>query len=82
MFGAAGSKYDRLAARRGQRYRIVFVHSDGLQLAEASGILAPAHVEPSIDGTFSLEDANKALAEVAAGGSKGKTILVLECQNL
>lgn len=75
MFGAAGSKYDRLAAKRGQRYRFIFVHSDGAQLAEASDILASSRIEPPIDGTFALEDVNAALTKVAAGGSKGKTIL-------
>ena len=75
MFGAAGSKYDRMAAKRGQRYRFVFVYSDGAQLAEASDMLAAAHVEPSVDGVFDLEDVNEALRKVASGGSKGKTIL-------
>lgn len=75
MFGAAGSKYDRLASKRGQRYRFVFVHSDGAQLAEASDILASARIEPSVDKVFPLDDVNAALAKVAAGGSVGKTIL-------
>lgn len=77
MFGAAGSKYDRLAAKKGQRYRFVFVHSDGAQLAEASDILESARIEPSIDGVFALDSVNEALAKVAAGGSRGKTILEL-----
>ena len=32
-------------------------------------------LEASVDGVFALDDVNAALAKVAAGGSKGKTVL-------
>jgi len=28
MFGFAGRKYDKMAARRGQKYHFVFVHEE------------------------------------------------------
>lgn len=34
-----------------------------------------ARIEASVDEVFGLRDVNKALAKVAAGGSKGKTVL-------
>jgi len=77
MFGMAGRKFDKMAQRRGQRYRFVFVHEDGLGLASLPELLGERKVEASVDGVFALEDANAALAKVAAGGSKGKTILHL-----
>jgi len=75
LFGMAGRKFDKMAAKRGQRYRFVFVHEDGPGLAALPEILGERKIEASIDEVFVLEDVNNALAKVAAGGSKGKTIL-------
>lgn len=74
-FGFVGRKYDALAAKNGQSYDFVFVHSDGQQLARASEILAGLKIRPSVDGIFSLEEINAALHKVAAGGSAGKTVV-------
>ena len=38
-------------------------------------IFKDAHFEASVDEVFSLDDVNMAMKKVAAGGSKGKTIL-------
>ena len=71
----AGRKYDRMAARRNQRYYFVFVHEDGPALERISEIFGQNHLEASVDGVFALTDVNAALQKVAAGGSKGKTVL-------
>ena len=75
MFGLAGRKFDKMAARRNQRYRFVFVHEDGAGLATIPDLLGERELETSVDKVFALDDVNAALAKVAAGGSKGKTIL-------
>lgn len=75
VFGFVNRKYDALAARNGQTYDFIFVHSDGRQLAEASEILAGLEVHPSIDGVYVLKDVNAALQKVAGGGSRGKTVI-------
>lgn len=75
MFGMAGRKFDKMAAARGQRYRFVFVHEDGAGLDRIAQMLGGRKLEASVDGTFELDDVNAALAKVASGGSKGKTIL-------
>lgn len=75
VFGFVNRKYDAMAARNGQTYDFIFVHSDGRQLAEASEILAGLEVHPSIDGVYVLEDVNAALQKVAGGGSRGKTVI-------
>ena len=75
VFGFVNRKYDAMAARNGQTYDFIFVHSDGRQLAEASEILAELEVHPSIDGVYVLEDVNAALQKVAGGGSRGKTVI-------
>ncbi|MDO4539216.1 MAG: zinc-binding dehydrogenase, partial [Coriobacteriales bacterium] len=74
-FGMVGRKYDRMAAKRGQSYRFVFVHEDGAGLDRLPDIFGERKIEASVDGIFGLDDINAAMAKVAAGGSKGKTIL-------
>ena len=77
LFGMAGRKFDKLAARRGQRYRFVFVHEDGAGLETLPKLFGERKIEASIDAVFSLDDVNAAMAKVAAGGSKGKTVLTM-----
>ena len=74
-FGMVGRKYDKMASRRGQSYRFVFVHEDGAGLEKLPDILGGRRIEASVDTVFSLDDVNAAMAKVAAGGSKGKTVL-------
>lgn len=75
LFKLAGLKYDRMAAKRGQRYYFVFVHEDGPGLERISDIFEKARIKPSVDGVFALDEVNEALHKVAAGRSKGKTII-------
>ena len=74
-FGFVGRKNDAMAAKNGQTYDFIFVHSDGRQLAEASEILSKMEIRPSVDGIFGLADVDAALKKVAGGGSRGKTVL-------
>lgn len=77
LFGMAGMKLDRMAKRKDQTYEFMFVHADGKGLAQAVAMLAERDVKPSINETFTLEEVNAALARVAQGKSKGKTILTI-----
>lgn len=74
-FGMVGRKYDKMAAKRGQQYRFVFVHEDGAGLERLPGLLGDRRIEASVDTVFTLDEVNAAMAKVAAGGSKGKTVL-------
>jgi NADPH:quinone reductase-like Zn-dependent oxidoreductase len=71
----AGRKYDRMAAKKNQRYHFIFVHEDGAGLERISEIFAERRIEASVDEVFSLDDVNKALNKVAGGRSKGKTVI-------
>ncbi len=71
----AGRKYDKMAARKNQKYFFIFVHEDGAGVERIGKIFAEKHIEASVDGVFSLDDVNKALEKVAAGRSKGKTVI-------
>lgn len=75
LFRLAGRKYDKMAARKNQKYYFIFVHEDGAGLEQISDVFADEHIPASVDEVFPLEDVNKALHKVAAGKSKGKTIL-------
>ena len=80
LLKVAGRNYDRMAARRNQKYYFIFVHEDGAALERISEIFGKNHPEASVDGVFGLDDVNEALKKVAAGGSKGKTILKISEQ--
>lgn len=75
LFGLAGSKYDRLAAKNKQKYYFVFVREDGAGLKRISEMFGNRKIETSVDKIYDLSEVNEALAKVAGGGSKGKTIL-------
>lgn len=69
-FMIAGKKYDKLAAKRGQRYHFIFVHEDGEGLKKISEFFNDKKVQTSVDEIFSLDDINKAMKKVASGRSK------------
>lgn len=75
LFKMVGHKYDQMAAKKNQKYYFIFVHEDGEALEKLSEIFAEKHIETAVDEVFTLDDVNKALHKVAAGESKGKTIL-------
>ena len=78
LFNVAGMKFDRMAAKKNQKYYFLFVESNGRQLKEVSRIFAEKNIKPSIDEIFSLNDVNRAMKKVDQGGSKGKTLIKIE----
>ena len=78
LFKVAGMKFDRMAAKKNQKYYFLFVESNGRQLEEVSRIFAEKNIKPSIDEIFSLNDVNRAMKKVDQGGSKGKTLIKIE----
>ena len=77
LFGAAGGKYDKMAAMRHQKYYFVFVHEDGEGLEQIGMQLVQGGLQTSIDGVYFLDQINEALEKVDSGKSKGKTIIKL-----
>ena len=64
-----------MAAKSKQKYHFVFVREDGAGLRRISEIFENQKIEASVDKIYELSEVNQALAKVAGGGSKGKTIL-------
>ena len=75
LFKFAGLKFDKMAAKKNQKYYFLFVESNGKQLEKVSRIFEEKKIKPSVDTVFELSDVNKALAKVDKGGSKGKTLI-------
>lgn len=75
LFGLAGRKYDKQAAKRNQQYHFIFVHEDGKGLDRINEIFSNVPLETSVDTIYSLDEINAALNKVANGKSKGKTII-------
>lgn len=79
LFGLAGRKLDKMAARKQQTYDFIFVHEDGAQLERIAELfLAERPLAVSIDGTYALDQVNDALERVRTGHSQGKTLLRIE----
>ena len=51
----AGSKYDRMAGEKGQKYYFIFVHEDGGGLEKISSLFNETHLEVSIDEFLGLK---------------------------
>ena len=75
LFGLAGSKYDKMAAKSKQKYYFVFVREDGNRLKRISQMLQNRKIKTSVDKMYDLSEVNESLAKVARGGSKRKTII-------
>ena len=75
LFKFAGLKFDKMAAKKNQKYYFLFVESNGKQLEKVSRIFEEKKIKPSVDTVFELSDVNKALDKVDKGGSKGKTLI-------
>ena len=55
LFSAAGSKYDRMAGEKGQKYYFIFVHGDGGGLEKISSLFKETHLEVAIDEFLGLK---------------------------
>lgn len=78
LFGMVGRKYDKMAAKKNQKYHFIFVHEDGAGLEKLSKIFADKKIEASVDQVFPLDEINEAHRKVAAGGSRGKTVIKVQ----
>lgn len=80
LFSLAGRKYDAMAAKKHQTYSFMFVHADGHGLEEISRVFEERQILPSVDEVYPLDKVNEALAKVAGGVSKGKTVLRISAE--
>ena len=55
LFSLAGSKYDRRAGEKGQKYYFIFVQENGGELEKISSLFNEIHLEVSIDEFLGLK---------------------------
>ncbi len=78
LLSLVGSSLDRQAKRQGATYDFLFVEANGTQLATVAHLIETLGIRPSVDKVYPFDQVNEALAQVARGGSSGKTVLTLE----
>lgn len=75
LFKLVGMKNEKLASKRNQHYHFIFVTANGAQLRNAASILEARQIRPEIGNVYTLEQAEKALSDVANHRSQGKVII-------
>lgn len=69
----------RLRARRhGVRYRFLFMHPSGSELAELAALIEAGKLEPVIDRVFEFDRTADAFAYLEAGRAKGKVVVRID----
>lgn len=75
VFWLASLRVRRAAKRAGVRYRYVFMHESGADLAELTRMIDGGALKPVTDRVFPLAEASAAFAYLEAGRAKGKVLL-------
>lgn len=73
--GMMSRKVIAQAKQRGAQYSFMFVHPDGVQLAEIGGLLTAGVLRPVIDKVFPFVEIKAALAYLDQGRAKGKVVV-------
>jgi alcohol dehydrogenase len=63
------------AALNGVRYRFLFMHPSGSELAELGQLIEQSRLEPMIDKVFPFDDIAEAFAYLERGHAKGKVVV-------
>ena len=63
------------ARRHGVRYRFLFMHPSGAELAELAQMVSEGRLEPVVDRVFPFAEIGAAMAHLEAGRAKGKVVV-------
>lgn len=74
-FWFVSRKLRALARRHAVRYRFLFMHPSGAELAELAELVTAGRLEPIVDKVFPFADFTAAMAYLEAGRAKGKVIV-------
>lgn len=66
------------AALKGVRYRFLFMHPSGSELAELGKLVEDGRLRPIVDKVFPFEDIADAFAYLEKGHAKGKVVVTME----
>ena len=65
------------ARKHGVRYRFLFMHPSGSELAELAQLIEDGRLEPILDRSFPLDQIEEAMAYLEAGRAKGKVVVTM-----
>jgi alcohol dehydrogenase len=77
MFWLASFSFRSAARRHGVRYRYLFMHESGAELAELAAMIDAGALTVVTDRVFPFAQALEALAYLEAGRAKGKVVVQL-----
>ena len=77
LFWIASLKTRWRAARHGVRYRYLFMHESGADLAELAALIDSGRLEVVVDRVYPFAQAREAIAYVETGRVKGKVVLAM-----
>lgn len=63
------------ARQHGARYRFLFMHPSGPELAELAGLIETGALKPVVDRVFPFDEVAEAMAYLETGRAKGKVVL-------
>lgn len=77
LFWLASFGLRRTAKRHNARYRYLFMHPSGAELAELAHLIESGTLTPIIDRVFPFAEINDAFAYLQTGRAKGKVIVTM-----
>lgn len=75
LFWLISRKLRKEAQARGTRYRFLFMHPSGPELAELAALIEAGQLEPVIDRVFPFDQVAEAMAYLESGRAKGKVVV-------
>lgn len=75
LFWLASYRLRAQARRHGARYRFLFMHPSGVELAELGRLIEGGKLEPVIDRIFPFDQVHDAFAYLESGRAKGKVVV-------
>ncbi|ATG54487.1 NADPH:quinone oxidoreductase [Brachybacterium ginsengisoli] len=77
VIAALSAKIRRRAKKLGVSYEFLLMEASGEQLRTIAGLVDDGTLRPVIGRTFSFDETPQALASMARGGSRGKTVITV-----
>jgi NADPH:quinone reductase-like Zn-dependent oxidoreductase len=74
---ALSRKVRRQAKKRGVSYEFLFMRADGEQLGEIAALVDSGVLRPVVARTYPFAELPRGLADLAAGGSRGKLVVTM-----
>lgn len=78
LFWLASLKLRAKARRHGVRYRFLFMHPSGAELAELAALIEGGQLAPVLDRSFPFDRIEDAIAYLEAGRAKGKVVVTMD----